>query len=155
MKTGLIPANLHFKTPNPDIRALVDGSIEVAAVHTPLPGPYVAINSFGFGGSNVHAILQAPERTTTEEEGANEHPASRSQRLFVFAGRTNEGVCVAFDRMRQRATDMEMHALLEDNALVSPVTHPYRGYCVLNNANSVQEVQVGWQPSFMFIVYSL
>lgn len=32
METGIIPMNLHFKTPNPEIPALSDGRLQV---HTP------------------------------------------------------------------------------------------------------------------------
>ena len=137
METGIIPANLHFNLPNPDIKALTDGSIQVASVHTPLAGSYVAINSFGFGGSNVHAVLRVPEK-----KNKLDHPASQSPRLFVFASRTEEGVGIALDKMKQNGNNLELQALLEDNALVSPVTHPYRGYCLINQKNNVQEIQV-------------
>jgi acyl transferase domain-containing protein len=58
-----VPANLHFSEPNPEI------PFEQLRLRVPVtPEPLVdngtpalaGINSFGFGGSNAHIILQAP-----------------------------------------------------------------------------------------------
>ncbi|CAN7944838.1 unnamed protein product, partial [Ixodes pacificus] len=59
METGTIPGNLHFNEPNPGIPSLNNGSIRVVDRHTPFPGGLVGISSFGFGGANVHTILEA------------------------------------------------------------------------------------------------
>jgi fatty acid synthase, animal type len=58
METGFIPANLHYETPNPDIPALVEGRLKVVTEKTRWDGGHVGINSFGFGGANVHVILR-------------------------------------------------------------------------------------------------
>lgn len=63
MEHGVIPANLHFQTPNPDID--FDGMrLKVTGTKTPWPACSVrraGVNSFGFGGSNAHAVIeQAP-----------------------------------------------------------------------------------------------
>lgn len=58
MEDGMIPANLHYREPNPDIPGLMDGRLSVVAQRTRWNGGYVGVNSFGFGGSNVHAILK-------------------------------------------------------------------------------------------------
>ena len=63
MEEKQLPPNLHFNTPNPDIPALVDGRLKVVTERTPWNGGCVAINSFGFGGANVHVILKSFEKT--------------------------------------------------------------------------------------------
>ena len=52
-----IPANLHYNNPNPEIPGLVDGRLSVVSTNTNWDGGLVAINSFGFGGTNVHSVL--------------------------------------------------------------------------------------------------
>ena len=63
MEEGAIPANLHYKSPNTDIPGLLDGRLSVVAEKTNWNGGYVGINSFGFGGSNVHAVLKSNPTT--------------------------------------------------------------------------------------------
>ncbi len=63
LKHGRIPPSLHFKNPNPhiDFEKL---KLSVAQKLRPFRNgselPIAGVNSFGFGGTNAHAILQAP-----------------------------------------------------------------------------------------------
>ena len=59
-----VPANRHCPAPNPavDFQGL---GLELPVTDTPLPGQgrlLAGLNSFGFGGTNVHAVLASPER---------------------------------------------------------------------------------------------
>src|SRR6478609_4890593 len=66
LKYGQVPANLHFTTPNPNID--FEGlKLRVNSALEPFPevsGTRIAgVNSFGFGGSNAHVIIEeAPSR---------------------------------------------------------------------------------------------
>jgi len=59
-----IPPNIHFETPNPDIR-FDEWQLRVVTEIEPFPPDglprYVGVNSFGFGGSNVHVALEGAE----------------------------------------------------------------------------------------------
>ena len=62
-----IPANLHFENPNPQI-PFDDLRLRVAQRLEPWPEtngqpPRAGVNSFGFGGTNGHAILEAAPET--------------------------------------------------------------------------------------------
>jgi acyl transferase domain-containing protein/acyl carrier protein len=63
LEHGQIPPSLHFRTPNPHIdfvalKLRVPTSLEAFPA---TDGPRIAgVNSFGFGGSNAHAVLAAP-----------------------------------------------------------------------------------------------
>jgi len=63
VERGEIPGNLHFRSLNPHIE--IDGSVLGVPVSTaPWPGEGKAriagVSSFGFGGTNAHAIVAAP-----------------------------------------------------------------------------------------------
>jgi amino acid adenylation domain-containing protein len=58
-----VPPNLNFETPNPNIPFERLG-LEIARELQPLPHldgvtPVTAVNSFGFGGTNAHVVLEA------------------------------------------------------------------------------------------------
>eukprot|EP00061_Rhincodon_typus_P016411 g44612.t1 len=58
LEHGLWAPNIHYETPNPDVPALQNGCIRVVTEPIPVKGGIVGVNSFGFGGSNVHVILR-------------------------------------------------------------------------------------------------
>ena len=89
LKHREIPASLHFKTPNPNI-PFDDLHLKVVTRTTPLPseGPLLAgINSFGFGGTNAHAILG--EGTPAR---ASSHAASTSAVPLLITARSRESL---------------------------------------------------------------
>lgn len=72
---GAIPPSLHFLTPNPRIDFGHLGlRIATQVEKLPSDGPAVAgVNSFGFGGTNAHAILRSPP-PRPEDEGREAVP---------------------------------------------------------------------------------
>lgn len=78
LKNRQVPKNLHFKNPNPKI-PFADLSLEVAADTRKLPTPeekptvYAAINSFGYGGTNAHVVLESAP--VVEASSASDEPA--------------------------------------------------------------------------------
>src|SRR6202041_71534 len=74
LENRLLPQSLHFETPNPAI-PFDDLNIAVAARPLPLAKGsarlIAGVNSFGFGGTNGHAILaSAPKRGRPAKESA-------------------------------------------------------------------------------------
>ncbi len=82
-----IPQNLHFRTPNPAInfQAL---NLEVVDSPRPLPQvpgrPCVGVNSFAFGGSNAHIVIEAPPEIPTIPQASTGMPP-----LFLSARSTD------------------------------------------------------------------
>jgi acyl transferase domain-containing protein/SAM-dependent methyltransferase len=94
LRNRWIPKNLHFKNPNPNI-PFDDMCLRVADVSQPWPSAerpaFAAVNSFGYGGTNAHVVLEeAPEPVTTHV--VQEEAASDAAYLFVFSGRSSEAV---------------------------------------------------------------
>ena len=89
LKHGTIPANLHFDEPNPQI-PFEDLQLRVSTGETPFPHPdaplIAGINSFGFGGTNAHAILEAP----THKEPVYINEEIRSPYLLPISARCSE-----------------------------------------------------------------
>ncbi|KAI1174234.1 hypothetical protein F4777DRAFT_393782 [Nemania sp. FL0916] len=64
LKQGFVPPNLHFEKLNPDVEPYY-ARLQVPTAVMPWPDPApgqprrASVNSFGFGGSNTHAIVEA------------------------------------------------------------------------------------------------
>ena len=136
MEEKVIPANLHFKTPNENIPELQNGKLQVVSQNTGWKGGYIGVNSFGFGGANAHAILKS-----------NDEPVSKAEyretvRLFVYGSRTKEGVEHILKAIETNPNNIYFHKLLNETACMPVKTHPYRGFTVLNNGLSETNVKV-------------
>ncbi len=62
---GKVPPNIHFKNPNPAIPLdtyCIEVPVTVRDLDTSNP-LYVGVNSFGYGGTNAHALLSKPKIT--------------------------------------------------------------------------------------------
>ena len=136
MQERVIPANLHYRTPNKFIPGLMNGQLEVVSKNTPWNGGYIGLNSFGFGGANAHLILKSHDGETLEPQGV-EKP-----RLFVYGSRTAEGVEQIINVAQQFPRNIHLHKLLNETAHMPPETHPYRGFTVLNSDQISKNVKV-------------
>ncbi|KAI5925273.1 hypothetical protein F4810DRAFT_718242 [Camillea tinctor] len=73
MNRGIIPPNMHFNELNPRIRPFYD---HLCVPTEPTPWPALppgtprraSVNSFGFGGTNAHAIVESWEPASREQE---------------------------------------------------------------------------------------
>jgi acyl transferase domain-containing protein/acyl carrier protein len=85
---GEVPPNLHFEQPNPDIdfekwKLRVPGAVE----KLPRPDAVAGINSFGFGGTNAHVILQSAPAPAKDAAAGTAQPG-----LFALSARDAEGL---------------------------------------------------------------
>ncbi|XP_070380766.1 fatty acid synthase-like [Dermacentor albipictus] len=129
MEAGMIPPNLHFKDPNPSISCLHDGSTEVISKLTPFDGGPVGINAFGFGGTNVHAILESNPgpHVDTMPRQKPELP-----RLVLMAGRSEESLRKTLDRLEADGPYPDSaYALLNRVGQPGVKQFPFRGYALI------------------------
>lgn len=126
MEAGILPPNLHFKTPNPEISALKDGRLKVVDKLTVWNGKYAAINSFGIGGTNSHLILKRNEKEKKLEK-------ITIPRLMIVSGRTESAVTSLLNRVKSLQADNEFCSLLY-GVFSSHIPHfNYRAFSVFDD----------------------
>ncbi|RLU26123.1 hypothetical protein DMN91_002289 [Ooceraea biroi] len=136
METGVIPANLHFAIPNPNIPACEEGRIRVIDKATPWNGGFVGINSFGFGGANGHVILHSnpkPKLPSTLNTGL-------PSKLVLVSGRTEEAVHTLLDKAKEHRGDDEFLSLLHVVHKDKILEHRVRGYEIFDGDSSTREI---------------
>lgn len=135
LERGVWAPNLHFLHPNPDIPALTDGRVRVVDRPVPVRGGIVGINSFGFGGSNVHVILRPAEKTA-----ASASPG-KLPRMLQACGRTETAVSSVLQKGKEHAADDAFLSLLNEVSGAPAASMPYRGFALIGSQSDVVEVQ--------------
>lgn len=133
-ENGLIPPNIHFENIRPTIPALVEKRMIVCSETTPFKGDKIAINSFGFGGANAHALLSMNEKSKIN----GGLPADDIPRLVNWAARTKEGLDTMFNALEAQPLDAEYVALLHNIQSEEIQGYLYRGYTILAKGDQNQ-----------------
>lgn len=113
MQHEVIPPQANFTEINPHVD-LAGTRLEVAAQATAWPasgGRRVAgVSSFGFGGANVHLLLEAAEPPPLESQAAT---SSRPAELLTVSARTPQALADQCGRYAQAAIDLPDASLAE------------------------------------------
>uniref|UniRef100_A0A4W5R3G1 Fatty acid synthase n=1 Tax=Hucho hucho TaxID=62062 RepID=A0A4W5R3G1_9TELE len=144
LERGVWAPNIHYNSPNTDIPALSDGRLRVVSEPIPVRGGIVGINSFGFGGSNVHVILRPPGFDTPKNVKAPPKILSESStvpRLLQACGRTEEAVSTLLSKGKEHSGNDNFLCLLNEVSGVPTAGMPYRGYALIGSKDDVTEVQ--------------
>ncbi|XP_073345432.1 fatty acid synthase isoform X2 [Pagrus major] len=136
LEKGVWAPNLHFNSPNPNIPALTDGRVQVVDRPTPIQRGIVGINSFGFGGSNVHVILRPAEKSADVTA-----PPRMVSRVLQACGRTEAAVNTMLQKGKEHTADDSFLSLLNEVAGFPTASMPYRGYTLIGSQIDVIEVQ--------------
>ncbi len=148
LKHRMIPANLHFNHPNPEI-PFDELKLRVPQTLEPWPEQNVpalaGVNSFGFGGTNAHIILQEPPRLSdTELKAANEASAGLASHrtvLIPFSARSPEALrAVARSYHDFLLGDSGSHVSLEDVCWTTSLRRSHHDHRLAIVANSKQEI---------------
>lgn len=88
-----IPPNIHFNTPNENI-PFEDWNLRVVTENTPFKASeqarYIGVNSFGFGGTNVHVALEGADHYQTQPHTTeNDMPPAH---LIALSAQSNEAL---------------------------------------------------------------
>lgn len=132
---SVIPANLHYTEPKPEIESL-HKTIEPVVINTPFTGKIIGVNSFGVGGVNAHALLRINDKKPNKDLFQIADPIPR---LVNVCGRTEEGVNYIFDFIKNNPDKIhrDFLALLNDSMKTTNIkgsaNFPYRGYMLIEN----------------------
>lgn len=124
----VLPANLHFDAPNPSI-PLEQLHLQVQQTKEPWPAGRpkrtAGVNSFGFGGTNAHAILQ--EYVPADgREPLDDEPADQAE-VLVISARSSDSLMSLARQYRQILDRDEIGPRgLCSAAALCRVAHPYR-----------------------------
>lgn len=129
-QTKMIPPNLHYKKPNPNIRGLMDGKMVTVTKTIPFSGTLIPVNCFGFGGANAHVLTEIHDEPPPKFVIDKTIP-----RLVQVCGRTPQNISHIFDSLQKRPTELlnnNFLSLLNDFATI-PHVHGmvYRGYAII------------------------
>ncbi|XP_053392677.1 fatty acid synthase-like [Mercenaria mercenaria] len=149
MEDGTIPSNLHYTSPNQDISGLTNGKLEVVDQNKKCDVGLVGVNSFGFGGSNVHTILRSNK---FNEKSVCE--GCEKKRLFLYSSRSKEGLKETLRKVRRHPHDLHLHSLMNETAHLSSATHPYRGYTLLNGSEEIHVQKVSSEKRPVWYVFA-
>ncbi|CAG7731276.1 unnamed protein product [Allacma fusca] len=147
-RSRVIPPNLHFQTPNPECKALVDGRIKVVVEATPFQGCLVGINSFGIGGTTGHAILKFEDIDavpanmcqikTDEVLGFRSVMRSQSDAiptLILASGRTKESLKYLLNQTSKVSKNRDFVGLLQEIAGAKTPKHKFLGFTLNGNTD--------------------
>ncbi|KAH8295236.1 hypothetical protein KR018_009015 [Drosophila ironensis] len=133
-ETGLIAPNINFTAIKNVIAPLSEGRLIVVNDVTPLPKPFIGINSFGFGGANAHALLKGFCKSKINFG----IPDDDVPRLLTWAGRTENSVHEIFNAVERKPLDAEFIGLLQNIQEEDVSGMVFRGYAVFANKGSEQ-----------------
>uniref|UniRef100_A0A2M4A7X9 Fatty acid synthase n=1 Tax=Anopheles triannulatus TaxID=58253 RepID=A0A2M4A7X9_9DIPT len=126
MQTNVIPPNINYTEPRTDVPSLLNGKLKVVDKPTPLTGPLVAVNSFGFGGGNAHALLHS----SMKKKLNGGFPTDGLPRLVVWSGRTMEAVDVVLESLKNQRFDSELYALVHNIQRKPLAKMNFRGFAI-------------------------
>ena len=113
LENELIYRGLHYEQPNNNIEALAEGRLKFVDETMDLHAKIVPLSCYGFGGSNVHAIVRANDRPAIEHSEV-EYLVDPFPRLIVMFGRNKTLVNSFFDRMLDSNSRATRNCLTDD-----------------------------------------
>jgi fatty acid synthase len=135
MEAGMIPANLHYKSPNPDLHGLVDGRMKVVDTNLKWNGGIIGLNSFGFGGANAHVVLKSnpkPKPVYVQDD---------MPKMIMVSGRTEEAIEEFLNKAEEFKADEEFFGIVNKIHSKTIPMHYQRGFAIFGpDGKTVREI---------------
>ena len=139
----LIPPNINFTKPNQRIEGLKNGSLKPVTKTTRFEGDFIALNCFGFGGSNAHVILEKNHKKLKKDSFRITNSKS-FPRLINLCSRNEKGIetIIRFLKSNPKQVTKDFLALLNDFSKMDHLKMPTRCSIVMNESR-----QICWMKS--------
>ena len=134
MQRKIIPPNILYKEPNPNIPGLFNGNLKPVLEPTPFDDKIISLNSFGFGGTNIHSIIERFDETLNSDVH-NITGVNGIDRLILWKARSPgsfEGLKSMIAKRPEMITTEFLSLLDNVPNLDAKWDLPYRGYFILN-----------------------
>ncbi|XP_063924636.1 fatty acid synthase-like [Zophobas morio] len=130
LETGFIPPNINLETIRRGLEGIEQNRMKVVTDTTELleDDAIVGVNNFGFGGSNIHVILQRFNKLKID----GGLPKDDVPRLICVSGRTKEAVLKILNYVSSKSLDAEYVGLLNQLYKKNISNHSYRGYAIVS-----------------------
>nr|CAH7755304.1 unnamed protein product [Callosobruchus chinensis] len=147
MENGIIPATLNYEKPNPEIKGLVDGKVQVVTKNTEWKPTYAAVNAIGIDCCYGHVLLKANLKEKVPMK--MDLPP-----LLAVSTRTEEGIAKILELLKAKPRDPEYYRLIHE-VFSKPIPgHLYRGYITMGEEIKQESVYYEGKPRPVWFVYS-
>lgn len=136
MHSGYLLPNINLNKVKKDLTGIIEGRMKVVTDVVPLKDEkaIAGVNSFGFGGSNTHVVLQRYGYDQKINDGIS--------RLVCVSGRCENSVLVLLEELKGRDFDIDLVALFHQIFKKEFLEHPYRGFLVWGpNGPGIEQVK--------------
>ncbi|KAF7281302.1 hypothetical protein GWI33_004884 [Rhynchophorus ferrugineus] len=134
MERNVIPGNLHFKTPNPNIRGLAEGRLEIVSENRKWEPKYAAVNALGLTSYYSHIILKANPKVKADI-------TVKIPRLVIASTRTEEGIKNILEKVKSYDNEQEYFQLMQELFEKPILGHLYRGYTLVGSVEPKEEFE--------------
>lgn len=150
MENGLIPPNIHYSTPNPEI-PLKKWKMAVPNTLTPWPAcqtKRMSVSGFGMGGTNAHFVLEEGSGSGSGSRSINggTHTRTPKKRLFVLSTHDQAGfqrqrnaLVEHLDNLGPAASSPEYLANLAHTLAAARSGFSWKATCVAESAAELRE----------------
>ncbi|KAG5876512.1 hypothetical protein JTB14_023116 [Gonioctena quinquepunctata] len=151
MESGHLFPNIHYSVTRSTLNSIIEGRMKVVQEVTEIKDqkPLMGVNSFGFGGSNAHALIRA----ITKQKVNGGIPSDDLPRLICVSGRTPEAVSSLLDTVNSKTLDAEYISLLNNAFRTFIPNHRYAGYSIVSKTGvdegSISRIALKKSPIYL------
>nr|AMK38868.1 fatty acid synthase 1 [Colaphellus bowringi] len=135
MESGFLFPTINYSETRPGISSILEGRLEVVTepIKITEEHPLMAVNSFGFGGSNSLSLI----RSISKKKQNGGEPSDNLPRLVMVSGRNLEAVNSLLDSVPSNPLDAEYIRLLQNSFRIDIPNNSFKGYMIISKTTEI------------------